>query len=220
MADKDEIFTPRNGWTLLGATLAVALLAWVIAAVNTGIAYAALGMDGVPIMSGVVLLVVFGCLLAALNNRPWLAWLSALPALFVLVGSVQYAPELALDRRGVRERVVITADSAEETGGNNHRYTLRREDGVVLEEKLGYDGSGSSYRVGQSIEVIRDPEGVVPVEDAATIDPAGELDTLLMGAGGLSALTLLAGRRGHVLRRRDREREGGWAQPRPAGFPR
>ncbi|MCX4546274.1 hypothetical protein [Streptomyces sp. NBC_01565] len=207
MPNKDEMYTPRSGRTLLGATLALALLAWVIGAVNTCIAYVALGMDWIPIGSGILLLLFFGLLLTALNNRPWLAFLSILPALFVLVGSVQYAPELALERRGIRESVVITGDSAQETGGNNHRYVLRREDAVVLDEKLGYDGSGSGYRVGDRIQVIRDPEGLVPLEDAATVDPAGELDTLLIGTVGLSALALLAGRRGHVLRRRDRERE-------------
>lgn len=218
MSDNDEMYTPRNGRTMLVATLLVALLAWVVAAVNTGIAYLALGMDWIPISTGLVLLLVFGMFMTALNNRPWLALLSAGPALFVLVGSVQYAPELALEQRGIRQSVVITNDSAEGTRSNNHRYTLRGDDGVVLDEQLGYRGSGSDYRVGQRLEVIRDPEGVVPVEDAATIDPAGELDTLLMGTAGLSAFALLAGRRGHVLRRRDREREGGWAQPQGAAY--
>ncbi|MCX4907959.1 hypothetical protein [Streptomyces sp. NBC_00878] len=201
------IRSPKNKAVSRGvsvlATLAVVLLGWAIAAANTGIAYVALGMDFIPIMTGVVLCLVFLIALALLHRAWWLAVLSVGPALFVLVGSVQYAPEAALDRRGVHETVVITKDSADTTGGKDHRYTLLGKDGE-LDETLEYRGSHPDYRVGDRIEVAYDPEGVVPLEDAAEVDPDGRLGGLVMGVVGWTGMALLAGWRGHVRRRKNR----------------
>ncbi|SDM23615.1 hypothetical protein SAMN04489726_0516 [Allokutzneria albata] len=180
------------------AALSVLVFGWVIAAGNTGIACAAVGNDVIPIITGTLLCLVFMIALRVLHRAWWLAVLSALPGLLILVGSVQHAPEAALASRGIRENVVITAVSAVST---NHRFTLAGANGE-LAQTLEYRGSDPDYRVGDRIEVIRDPEGVVPLEDAAKVDPRGRLNGLVMGVVGWSVLTVLAGWRGHVRRRK------------------
>ncbi|MGW7465085.1 hypothetical protein ACWGJT_10325 [Streptomyces xantholiticus] len=193
--------TGRSAGASVLATFWVLLLSWAIAAGNTGLAYVTVGMDFIPISAGVVLCLVFVIALRLLHDAWWIAVLSTVPALFVLVGSVQYAPEAALDRRGVRETVTITADSAEGTTSENHQFTLAGPNGE-LDETLEYRGTNPGYEVGDRIEILRDPEGTVPLEDAADVDPEARLDGLVMGVAAWTGMTLLAGRRGHVLRRR------------------
>ncbi|MEU0372198.1 hypothetical protein ABZ070_18405 [Streptomyces sp. NPDC006283] len=197
---------PRRGSVgrSLLATVAVLLLAWGIAVGNTAIAYASLGNDVVPIVTGCVSVLAYVIVLRVLHHAWWLALLSVLPALFVLVGSVQYAPEAALDRRGVRESVVVTADSAAGTSSNNHQFTLAGPEGE-LDETLEYRGSNPGLSVGDRIDVVRDPEGVVPMERAEDVDPEGRLDGLVGGVVGWTLITLAAGWRGHYLRRSGRE---------------
>ncbi len=183
-------------------TVVVVVIGWIIAAVNTGISYLALGMAAIPIFTGFIGCLAFVLLLRFLHCAWWLAALSVLPAIFVLVGSVQYAPEVALDSRGVRESVRITADSADD-GGSDHRFTLVGRSGE-LKETLDYDGGDPEWEVGDRIEVISDPEGVVPLEAASDVDPGGQLSMLVMGVVGWTGITLLAGRRGFVRRRAGR----------------
>ncbi|MEI5102511.1 hypothetical protein RB200_33425 [Streptomyces sp. PmtG] len=177
-------------------TLGLVVIGWIIAAANTGISYLAVGTVAVPISTGVVACLVHVLLVCFLHRAWWLGVLSVLPAVFVLVGSVQYAPEAALDRRGERHSVRVVADSAAD-GGNNHRFTVVGRSGE-LDETLNYDGSDPDWKIGDRLDVITDPEGVVPMEAAADVDPGGQLGTLAMGAAGWTALTLLAGRRGYV----------------------
>ncbi|MFJ9543783.1 hypothetical protein ACIRPX_42145 [Streptomyces sp. NPDC101225] len=184
-------------------TLVVVAIGWIIAAVNTGISYLALGMDVIPIITGLVGCLVFVILMRFLHCAWWLAALSVLPAVFVLVGSVQYAPEAALDHRGVRETVRITADSADD-GGSNHRFTLVGPSGRKLEETLDYNGNHPDWKVGDRLTVVSDPDGVVPLEAASDVDPDNRLGSLLMGVAGWTGLALLAGRRGFVRRRAGR----------------
>ncbi|MFG3284522.1 hypothetical protein [Streptomyces sp. NPDC048111] len=180
-------------------TLAVVGIGWIIAAANTGIAYLALGTDVVPIITGFIGCVVFAILLRFLHCAWWLAACSLVPAVFVLVGSVQYAPEAALDGRGVRETVRITADSASGGGGSNHRYALVGQGGR-LKETLDYSGDHPKWRVGDRVEVVHDPEGEIPLEVASDVDPGNRLGSLVMGVVGWTGITLLAGRRGFVRR--------------------
>ncbi|WP_087924644.1 hypothetical protein [Streptomyces albireticuli] len=179
-------------------TLAVVLLGWIIAAANTGLAYLTLGMDWIPISTGVLGCFVLAIVLRFLHCAWWLAALSFVPALCVLVGSVQYAPEAALDNRGVRESVLITDDSAE-AGRSDHRFTLTGRSGE-LKETLNHDGAFPEWKVGDRVEVISDPKGVVPLEAASGVDPDSEFDLLVMGVIGWTGITLLAGRRGFVRR--------------------
>ncbi|HET6856245.1 MAG TPA: hypothetical protein VFH94_03995, partial [Streptomyces sp.] len=144
-------------WKSLRRTLALAAFGWFCAAATTGVAYLTLGTAAVPISVGVLLCLVFVVLVAVLHRAFWLSVLSAVPALFILVGSVQYAPEAALEQRGVRESVVITADSAAGTSSKNHQFTLRSTDGEELTEKLGYNGGAGAPDVGDRFDVIRDP---------------------------------------------------------------
>ncbi|MFE6160720.1 hypothetical protein ACFQ7F_17615 [Streptomyces sp. NPDC056486] len=181
-------------------TLVVMGLGWAIAAANTGISYLAVGTDVIPIITGLIGCFAFAILLAYLHNALWLALVSFLPAVFVLVGSVQIAPEAALDVRGVRESVRIAADSADDDGSNNHRFTLVGPEGK-LDEPLTYDGNNPEWEVGDRLDVISDPEGVVPMEAATDVDPAGQIGTLAMGVVGWTGITLLAGLRGFVRRR-------------------
>ncbi|MCX5357259.1 hypothetical protein OG864_00460 [Streptomyces sp. NBC_00124] len=195
--------TGRSAGASVLATLWVLLVAWGIAAGNTALAYVTLGMDFIPIAAGVLGCLVFVIVLRLLHRAWWLAVLSVVPALFILVGSVQYAPEAALDRRGVRETVTITADSAAGTASKNHRFTLVGPGGE-LDETLEYRGSNPGYRVGDRIEILRDPEGAVPLEDAVDVDPEGRLGGLVTGVAAWTGMTLLAGWRGHVRRRENR----------------
>lgn len=83
-----------------GLTLAVAALGWIVAAANTGISYLASGLEAIPIATGLLGCFVIAIVLRFLHCAWWLAFLSFLPALFVLVGSVEYPTEAALGSRG------------------------------------------------------------------------------------------------------------------------
>ncbi|WP_234356924.1 hypothetical protein [Streptomyces sp. NBRC 110028] len=183
-------------------TAALVVFAWAAAAATTWVAYLAVGSEAVPIAVGLVLCLVFIVLLSLLHRAFWLAVLAAAPGLFVLVGAVQYAPEAALERRGVRESVVIVADSAAGTSGDNHRFTLRGTDGKELKEKLEYGGDTWAPKVGERLDVLRDPEGEVPMEQADEVDAAGRLGGLIGGTVTWTLMAVLAGRRGHVRRGR------------------
>ncbi|MBB6079499.1 hypothetical protein [Streptomyces paradoxus] len=185
-------------------TVAVVFIGWATAAGTTGLAYLTLGSRWVPITVGVVLCLAFAVALILLHQALWLTVLSSVPALFVLVGAVQYAPEAALELRGVRERVAIVADSAAGTSSDNHRFTLRTTDGDELEEKLIHDGDAWAPKVGDQLDVMRDPEGAVPMEQADDVDAAGRLEGLIGGTAGWTLIAVLAGWRGHVRRRRGR----------------
>ncbi|MEV4501356.1 hypothetical protein [Streptomyces klenkii] len=191
----------RGGYFLF--TLAVLVLGWVIAAANTGISYLTPGTEVIPIVTGFIGCLVIAVALRFLHRAWWLAALSVLPSLFVLIGSVQYAREAALDHRGVRETVRITADSAESDGGSNHRFTLVGPSGK-LKETLDYGGDHPQWKVGDRLVVISDPDGAIPLEAASDIDPGGRLASLLAGVAGWTGITLLAGRRGFVRRRAGR----------------
>ncbi|WP_395359210.1 hypothetical protein ACHGLA_03830 [Streptomyces sp. YH02] len=191
--------------TAVGRTLALVLYVWGTAAVVSGVSFLVPSVEGVAIAAGVVLCVVFGVLLHALHRGIWLVLLAAAPALFVLVGAVQYAPELALERYGIREDVVVVADSAAGTDSKNHELTLRASDGQELAERFVYRGSGAP-EVGERLVVVRDSRGKVPMEQADEIDAAGRLEGLVGGLVAWTVLVLLAGWRGHVSRRRDLER--------------
>ncbi|MEU3200546.1 hypothetical protein [Streptomyces sp. NPDC006996] len=167
-------------WRSVRRTAWVVLCGWVAALAATYVSYLALRWVVVPIVVGVVLCLAFVVLLMLLHRAVWIALLSLVPGLFILVGAVQYAPEAALEVRGVRESVVIVADSATGKGNNNHRLTLRTADGEELAERLTYKGSGAP-RVGERLDVIRDPDGVVPMERADQVDPAGRLGGLVAG---------------------------------------
>ncbi|MFI0818211.1 hypothetical protein ACH4TX_16250 [Streptomyces sp. NPDC021098] len=189
-------------WTSARRTVALVVYAWAAAAGTTCAAYLAVGTEAVPIAVGVLLCLAFAVLLALLHRAFWLAVLSVAPSLFVLVGAVQYAPEAALERRGVRESVVIVADSAAGTSSDKHRFTLRGTDGKELEEKLGYDGDAWVPKVGERLDVLRDPEGELPMEQADDVDATGRLGSLIAGTVTWNLMAVLAGRRGHVRRRR------------------
>ncbi|MFJ5137642.1 hypothetical protein [Streptomyces sp. NPDC088707] len=193
--------------TAVGRTLALVLYVWGSAAVVSGVSFLVPGAEWVAIATGVVLCVVFGVLL---HRGVWLVLLAAAPALFVLVGAVQYAPELALERYGVRENVVVVADSAAGTGGKNHELTLRGSDGQELAERFVYRGSGAPA-VGERLAVVRDARGKVPMEQADQVDAAGRLSGLIGGLVAWTVLVLLAGWRGHAARRRDLRRYVGGA---------
>lgn len=183
-------------------TLIVVALGWIIAAANAGISYLSLGTEVIPIITGFMGCVVILILLRFLHCAWWLAFLSLLPAVFVLVGSVGYAPEAALDDRGVRNTVRISADSATD-GNSNHRFTLTGPTGE-LKETLDYDGDHPQWKVGDQLDVMSDPQGVVPLQAASDVDPGSELETLAMGVIGWTGITLLAGRRGFIRRRAGR----------------
>ncbi|GGX73822.1 hypothetical protein [Streptomyces hiroshimensis] len=184
-------------------TFVVMGLGWGIAAVNTGISYLALGTDLVPIITGLIGCLVFVIVLRFLHCAWWLAALSVLPAVFVLIGSVQYAPESTLDDRGVRETVRIAADSAAGGSASSHRFTLVGRSGK-LKETLDYDGDHPQWEVGDRIEVVSDPKGVVPLEAASDVNPDRQLASLITGVVGWTCITLLAGRRGFMRRRAGR----------------
>ncbi|MFD5341475.1 hypothetical protein [Streptomyces hawaiiensis] len=189
-------------WKSVRRTVAVVILGWATAVGTTGVAYLTLGSQWIPITVGVVLCLAFAVALLLLHQALWLTVLSSVPALFVLVGAVQYAPEAALELRGVRENVVIVADSAAGTSSNNHRFTLRATNGNELEEKLGHDGDMWAPKVGDRLDVIHDPKGEVPMEQADDVDAAGRMGGLIAGTVGWTLIAVLAGWRGHVRRRR------------------
>lgn len=191
-------------WKSVRRTVALVVFGWATAAGTAGVAYLTLGSEWIPIFVGVVLCLAFAVALLLLHQALWLTVLSSVPALFVLVGAVQYAPEAALESRGVREKVVIVADSAAGTSSDNHRFTLRTADGDELEEKLTHDGDVWAPKVGDRLDVIRDPQGYVPMEQADDVDAAGRLGGLIAGTAGWTLIAVLAGWRGHVRRRQGR----------------
>ncbi|MFF6639873.1 hypothetical protein ACFY83_21895 [Streptomyces althioticus] len=191
-------------WRSLRRAAWVALCGWAAALVTACVSYLALRWVAVPIVVGLALCLAFGGLLVWLHRAGWIALLSLAPGLMVLVGAVQYAPELALEVRGVRESVVIVADSADGAGGKSHRLTLRTEDGRELAERMTYKGDGAP-RPGQRLDVIRDPDGVVPMERADQVDAAGRLHGAFAGLVTWTLMAALAGWRGHVRRRQGKE---------------
>ncbi|WP_406055579.1 hypothetical protein OG462_07190 [Streptomyces sp. NBC_01077] len=198
--------------TSVRRTVALVLYVWAAAAVVSGVSFLVPSTEGVAIFTGVLLCLVFGVLLHLLHRGVWLVLLAAAPALFVLVGAVQYAPELALERYGVRESVVVVADSAAAAGGKNHELTLRGSDGQELGERFVYRGTGAPD-VGERLDIVRDSRGKVPMEQADQVDAAGRLEELIGGLVVWTALVLMAGWRGHVSRRRDLALHAGGARP-------
>lgn len=189
-------------WQSVRRTAGTAAYGWLAALVTAFVSYLALRWVWVPIVVGVALCMAFIVMLMLLHRAAWIALLALVPGLFILVGAVQYAPEAALEVRGVRESVVIVADEATGKGGKNHRYTLRTADGGELTERLTYNGSAWAPKVGERLDVIRDPEGVVPMERADEVDAAGRLGGLGAGLVAWTLMAVLAGRRGHVRRRK------------------
>ncbi|SCL65892.1 hypothetical protein [Micromonospora peucetia] len=181
-------------------TLLLVLMGAVFVGLNTGVAYVAIGTKVVPIITGVILCLVFVIAVRLLHRAAWLAFLAFAPALFVLVGSVQFAPEAALERRGVRQEVAIVDV---EVTGKRHAFTLQGADGR-LDEPLVYQGSNPSYQVGDRLAVLTDPDGKVEVEAADRVDSSGMLGMLILGWVGWTFIALLAGWRGHVRRRKGR----------------
>ncbi|GAA2640800.1 hypothetical protein [Streptomyces vastus] len=51
------------------------------------------------------------------------------------------------------------------------------------------------------IDVVRDPQGEVPMEGAEDVDASGRLDGLIGGTATWTLMAVLAGWRGHVRRR-------------------
>ncbi|WP_406149098.1 hypothetical protein [Streptomyces sp. NBC_01012] len=189
--------------TYFAFTVGVIVIGWIIAAGNTGISYLALGTDAIPIITGTLGCVAFVVLLRLLHRAWWLAVVSVLPALLVLVGSVQYPLEAALGSRGVRTAVTVTADSAAGTGSSAHRFTVEGPDGP-LEETLDYRGDNPTWKVGDRLVVVSDPEKTVSMVEASEVDSDGKFGMLLMGVIGWTCVTLLAGLRGFVRRREGR----------------
>ncbi|MFI2213468.1 hypothetical protein [Streptomyces sp. NPDC020141] len=211
-ATRTETRPPRPGegtgvsvGTSVRRTLVVIALGLSFAAGNTFIAYLTMGYEFIPVGTGVLFGLVFALALRHLHRAWWLAVLSIVPSLMVLVlGSVDYAPDLTLEYRGIHERVTITADSAAGTTGGRHQYTLVGPGGE-LAEKMVWTGSSSEYAVGDRIEILRDPEGVVPIKDATRVDSVMMLDWVVWGLGAWIVMALVAGRRGHVRRRKGRQ---------------
>ncbi|MFF3869556.1 hypothetical protein [Micromonospora sp. NPDC001898] len=179
----------------------VVLLGPAVVGLSTAVAYATVGWPkAVPIVIGLALCVVFASVVGVLHRAAWLAFLAMVPGLFVLVGSVQLAPEAVLEARGVRQQVTIVNV---EVAGKRHAFTLRGEDGP-LDEPMIYRGSNPGYRTGDSLVVLTDPDGVVPLRAADRVDSHGRLVALVSGAAGWIVIALLAGWRGHVRRRKGR----------------
>ncbi|WP_433343780.1 hypothetical protein [Micromonospora sp. CA-111912] len=179
----------------------VVLLGLAVVGLSTAVAYATVGWPkAVPIIAGLALCVVFASVVGVLHRAAWLAFLAMVPALFVLVGSVQFAPEAVLEERGVRQQVTIVNV---EVAGKRHAFTLRGEDGP-LDEPMIYRGRNHGYQVGDTLVVLTDPDGVVPLRAADRVDSRGRLVALVAGAAGWTVIALLAGWRGHVRRREGR----------------
>ncbi|MEU4620235.1 hypothetical protein AB0G04_09690 [Actinoplanes sp. NPDC023801] len=196
-SEPPQVF-PTSGRSVL-RTVLVVLFGGAIAVLNTGLAYLVVGTTVVPIVAGLVFCLSFAVAIRLLHQATWLSVLSLLPALFVLVGSVQMAPELALEQRGVRHDVTILDDRVT---GKSHTYLLRSDDVGVLREPLTYAGTNPSYRVGDRLTVLVDPRGVVEIEDAARVDSSGKLGLLVAGVASWTVIALLAGWRGHRRRHR------------------
>ncbi|WP_201753970.1 hypothetical protein [Micromonospora rubida] len=179
----------------------VVLLGLAVAGLSVAVAYVTVGWPkAVPISTGLALCVVFAVAVGVLHRAAWLAFLSMVPALFVLVGSVQLAPEAVLEERGVRQQVTIVGV---EVAGKRHAFTLRGDEGP-LDEPMIYRGSNPGYRIGGTLVVLTDPDGVVALRAADRVDSRGRLVALAFGAAGWAVIALLAGWRGHVRRREGR----------------
>ena len=181
-------------------TALVVLLGLTFIGLNTAIAYAAVGSKVISIVTGLVFCLVFMIVVHLLHRATWLSFLSMLPALFVLVGSVQFAPDLALEKRGVRQEVTIV-DA--EVAGKRHTFELQGDDGP-LDEPLVYQGSNPGYQVGDILTVLTDPDGVIALKDADRVDSTATRGSLILGGSGWTFIALLAGWRGHVRRREGR----------------
>ncbi|MEH1127449.1 hypothetical protein [Micromonospora sp. CPCC 206061] len=181
-------------------TALVVLLGLAFIGLNTAIAYAAVGSKVISIVTGVAFCLVFMIVVRMLHRAMWLSLLSFLPALFVLVGSVELAPDLALEKRGVRQEVTIV-DA--EVAGKRHTFTLEGDDGP-LGEPLIYQGSNPGYQVGDILTVLTDPDGVIALKVADRVDSTSTLGSLVLGGSGWTFIALVAGWRGHVRRREGR----------------
>jgi hypothetical protein len=181
-------------------TALVVLLGLAFIGLNTAIAYAAVGSKVISIVTGVVFCLVFMIVVRLLHRAMWLSLLSFIPGLFVLVGSVELAPDLALENRGVRQEVTIV-DA--EVAGKQHTFTLEGEDGP-LGEPLIFRGSAPGYQVGDTLTVLTDPDGVIALKEADRVDPTAMLRSLVIGGSGWTFIALMAGWRGHVRRREGR----------------
>ncbi|MGP3972262.1 hypothetical protein [Streptomyces sp. 6N223] len=198
-------------WSTAGAfgrALGLALLAWAVAGTIAALSYLSLGFIGIPIVAGTMLGLGYILLVMLAHRASWLGLLAFLPGVFVLVGAVQYAPEAALERRGVEERVTIVGLDKPSPDSNRHLFELRTDEGRLLDEPLDYQGSSPPYEIGDRLAIIRDPEGTVPLEDAEKVDSAGKRGMLIGGATGWSLIALYAVRRGHVRRRRGQDTTG------------
>lgn len=183
-------------------TAVVAGLGLAVIVVNTLVGYLTVGLSqAVPICLGLAGCFTVAVALRLLHRAWWLAVLSVVPALFVLVGSVQLAPEAVLQQRGVAQQVTITDV---QTSGKRHEFALRGDSGP-LDEPLVYRGSAPGYRVGQQLTVLTDPQGQVELADAEKVDVGGKRSMLVLGAVGWTLFALLAGWRGHVRRARGRQ---------------
>jgi hypothetical protein len=178
----------------------VVLLGLAFTGLNTAIAYAMVGSTAISIVTGLLLCLIFFIVVHALHRANWLSLLSIIPGLLVLVGSVQFAPHLALEARGVRQEVTIVGA---EGAGRRHTFTLEGKDGP-LGEPLIFQGGDPGYKVGDVLTVLIDPDGVIELEDAARVDSTAALGMLAFGGGGWTVIALLAGWRGHVRRREGR----------------
>ncbi|MEU5934857.1 hypothetical protein [Micromonospora sp. NPDC047187] len=181
-------------------TALVVLLGLAFIGLNTAIAYATVGSKAVSIVTGLAFCLVFMVVVRVLHRAMWLSLLAFLPALFVLVGSVGLAPDLALEQRGVRQEVTIV-DA--EVAGKRHTFALRGDDGR-LDEPLTYQGSNPGYQIGDTLTVLTDPDGVIALEAADRVDSSGNLGSLALGGIGWTFIALLAGWRGHIRRREGR----------------
>jgi hypothetical protein len=208
---QDQIL-PTPGMSALRTALVISF-GGTIAVLNTGLAYLTVGITLIPILVGFVLCLVFAVAVRLLHQATWLSLLSLAPALLVLVGSVQLAPELVLEQRGVRQEVTVLAHRVV---GTSHTYTLRSDETGVLQEPLTYSGDNPSYQIGDRLTVLSDPRGVVQLQDADKVDADGKVSALIVGVLGWTLIGLLAGWRGH----RRRHRRLRQARQRPGeGFP-
>lgn len=176
------------------------LLGLAFIVLNTAIAYATVGSKVVSIVTGIAFCLVFMIVVRLLHRAMWLSLLSFIPGLFVLVGSVELAPTLVLESRGVRQEVTVLDV---EVAGKRHTFTLQGDDGR-LDEPLIYRGSAPGYQVGDTLTVLTDPDGVIALKQADRVDSTTMLGSLAFGAGGWTFIALLAGWRGHVRRREGR----------------
>ncbi|MFM9499943.1 AAA family ATPase [Streptomyces galilaeus] len=124
---------------------------------------------------------VFVIVLRLLHRAWWLAVLSVVPALFILVGSVQYAPEAALDRRGVRETdhdtaredyhaqlVIVSTPTIRHVAAtgrkrillNRHQHSARR--GLIVSGPAGTGKTTAITQLGKNYEQLTRRRGALP----------------------------------------------------------